>query len=193
MPNSHIIGTGSSIPKRVLSNSDLETIVDTSDEWISRRSGIKERRISSKKEKESAADLATRASLKAIEMANVSPESLDLIVVGTVTPDRQFPSSACMVQKELNAANAAAFDISAGCSGFLYALSVVDNAISAGTCKTSFLQGIISGVRGISVSTQSCSASSLNTRALFWIVSGNLSGPAELITSLRHSMRNTGG
>ena len=142
MLNSHIIGTGSSIPKRVLSNSDLETIVDTSDEWISRRSGIKERRISSKKEKESTADLATRASLKAIEMANVSPESLDLIVVGTVTPDRQFPSSACMVQKELNAANAAAFDISAGCSGFLYALSVVDNAISSGTCKTALVVGV---------------------------------------------------
>jgi 3-oxoacyl-[acyl-carrier-protein] synthase-3 len=125
-----------------LSNSDLESIIDTSDEWITRRSGIKERRISSKKEKESTSDLATRASLKAIEMAKVSPESLDLIVVGTVTPDRQFPSSACMVQKELDATNAAAFDVSAGCSGFLYALSVVDNAITAGTCKTALVVGV---------------------------------------------------
>lgn len=141
MPNSHIIGTGSSIPKRVLSNNDLETIVDTSDEWITRRSGIKERRISSKREHETTTDLATQASLKALEMAEVSPESLDLIVVGTVTPDRQFPSSACMVQKELNATKAAAFDVSAGCSGFLYALSVVDNAITAGTCKNALVVG----------------------------------------------------
>lgn len=142
MPNSHIIGTGSSIPKRVLSNNDLETIVDTSDEWIIRRSGIKERRISSKKEKESAADLATQASWKALEMSKVSPEDLDLIVVGTVTPDRQFPSTACMVQKELNASKAAAFDVSAGCSGFLYALSVVNNAIFAGTCTNALVVGV---------------------------------------------------
>ena len=142
MPNSHIVGTGSSVPKRILSNNDLESIVDTSDEWIIRRSGIKERRISSKNEKESATDLATRASLKAMEMAKVSPESLDLIVVGTVTPDRQFPSTACMVQKELNAANAAAFDVSAGCSGFIYALSVVHNAIFAGTCKNALVLGV---------------------------------------------------
>jgi 3-oxoacyl-[acyl-carrier-protein] synthase-3 len=142
MPNSHIVGTGSSIPKRVLSNYDLENIVDTSDEWITRRSGIKERRISSKREKESATDLAAQASLKALEMAEISPESLDIIVVGTVTPDRQFPSTACMVQKELNATNAAAFDVSAGCSGFLYALSVVHNAISAGNCKTALVVGV---------------------------------------------------
>ncbi|MFH1481440.1 MAG: beta-ketoacyl-ACP synthase III, partial [Pseudomonadota bacterium] len=135
-------GTGSSIPERILSNRDLETIVDTSDEWIMRRSGIKERRIASKGNKETATDLATQASLKAMEMANVTPESLDMIVVGTVTPDRQFPSTACMVQKELNAHNAAAFDVSAGCSGFLYALSVVDNAIRAGNCKTALVIGV---------------------------------------------------
>ena len=142
MQKTHIIGTGSSIPKKILSNNDLEAIVDTSDEWITRRSGIKERRISSKGKKETATDLATQASLKAMEMANVTPESLDMIVVGTVTPDRQFPSTACMVQSELNASNAAAFDVSAGCSGFLYALSVVDNAVRAGTCKTALIIGV---------------------------------------------------
>ena len=142
MPQTHIIGTGSSIPKRILSNKDLESIVDTTDEWIIRRTGIKERRISSKGEKENTTDLATHASLQAMEMAGISPESLDMIVVGTVTPDRQFPSTACMVQKELNAENATAFDVSAGCSGFLYALSVVDNAIRLGTCRTALVLGV---------------------------------------------------
>ena len=98
----HIIGTGSSMPERILSNKDLETIVDTTDEWIVRRSGIKERRISSNGRKESTTDLATQASLKALEMAEISPVDLDMIVVGTVTPDRQFPSAACMIQKALS-------------------------------------------------------------------------------------------
>jgi 3-oxoacyl-[acyl-carrier-protein] synthase-3 len=142
MPQTHVIGTGSSIPKRILSNKDLESIVDTTDEWIIRRTGIKERRISSKGEKENTTDLATHASLQAMEMAGISPESLDMIVVGTVTPDRQFPSTACMVQKELNAENATAFDVSAGCSGFLYALNVVDNAIRLGTCRTALVLGV---------------------------------------------------
>jgi 3-oxoacyl-[acyl-carrier-protein] synthase-3 len=102
-------------------------IVDTSDEWIVRRSGIKERRISSSGKEESTTDLATQAALKALEMAEISPVDLDMIVVGTVTPDRQFPSAACMIQKALHADNAAAFDVSAGCSGFLYALTMVDN------------------------------------------------------------------
>ena len=142
MPQAHIMGTGSSMPKRILSNKDLESIVDTTDEWITRRTGIKERRISSKGGRESTADLTTQASLRAIEMAGISPKSLDMIVVGTVTPDRQFPSAACMVQKELNADNAAAFDLSAGCTGFLYALSVADNAIRSGTCGTALVAGV---------------------------------------------------
>ncbi len=114
------------MPERILSNKDLETIVDTTDEWIVRRSGIKERRISSNEQKESTTDLATQASKKALEMAEISPVDLDMIVVGTVTPDRQFPSAACMIQKALYADNAFAFDVSAGCSGFLYALTVVN-------------------------------------------------------------------
>ena len=136
-----IIGTGSTTPKRILSNKDLEGIVDTTDEWIIRRTGIKERRISSNGNDEGTADMATLASLRALEMAGVAPESLEMIVVGTVTPDRQFPSAACMVQKELKVVNAAAFDVSAGCSGFLYALSIVDNAIKVGACKRALVVG----------------------------------------------------
>ena len=148
MQQAHIIGTGSSMPERILSNKDLETIVDTTDEWIIRRSGIKERRISSNEKEESTTDLGTQAALKALEMAEVSPVDLDMIVVGTVTPDRQFPSTACMIQKALHADNAAAFDVSAGCSGFLYALTMVDNAIQCGTCRTALVVGVerLSGV-----------------------------------------------
>jgi 3-oxoacyl-[acyl-carrier-protein] synthase-3 len=144
----HIIGTGSSMPERILSNKDLETIVDTTDEWIIRRSGIKERRISSNEKEESTTDLGTQAALKALEMAGTSPVDLDMIVVGTVTPDRQFPSTACMIQKAFHADNAAAFDVSAGCSGFLYALTMVDNAIQCGTCRTALVVGVerLSGV-----------------------------------------------
>jgi len=136
------------MPERILSNKDLETIVDTTDEWIIRRSGIKERRISSNKKEESTTDLGTQAALKALEMAEVSPVDLDMIVVGTVTPDRQFPSTACMIQKALHADKAAAFDVSAGCSGFLYALTMVDNAIQCGTCRTALVVGVerLSGV-----------------------------------------------
>ena len=142
MPHTHIIGTGSSMPKRILSNKDLEGIVDTSDEWIIRRTGIKERRISSNGGRENATDLTTQAAVKAIEMAGISPKSLDMIVVGTVTPDRQFPSTACMVQEALNVDNAMAFDVSAGCTGFLYALSMADNAIRSGACETALVVGV---------------------------------------------------
>jgi 3-oxoacyl-[acyl-carrier-protein] synthase-3 len=142
MPQAHIIGTGSATPERILSNKDLENIVDTNDEWITRRTGIKERRISSKEKNESTTDLATRASLKAMEMAGISAGSFDMIVVGTVTSDRPFPSAACMVQEALNAQNAAAFDVSAGCSGFLYALAVANNAIQCGTCGTALVVGV---------------------------------------------------
>jgi 3-oxoacyl-[acyl-carrier-protein] synthase-3 len=138
----HIVGTGSAMPERVLSNKDMESIVDTSDEWIVRRSGIKERRISSTGRDESTTSLATRASLDALKMAEIPAENLDMMVVGTVTPDRQFPSAACMVQKELGARNAFAFDVSAGCAGFLYALSMVDNAVKCGMSKTALVVGV---------------------------------------------------
>jgi 3-oxoacyl-[acyl-carrier-protein] synthase-3 len=141
MPRSHIIGTGSAVPERILTNKDLESIVDTSDEWIIRRTGIKERRISSKEKNESTTDLATKASLKAMEMAGISSENLDMIIVGTVTSDRQFPSTGCMVQQALKAENATAFDVSAGCTGFLYALTIANNAIRCGTCENALVIG----------------------------------------------------
>ncbi len=141
MPQAHIIGTGSSVPKRILSNKDLESIVDTTNKWITRRTGIKERRVSTKAEPESTTDLGTQASLNAIEMAGISPKTLDMIAVGTVTPDRQFPAAACMIQKELNADKAFAFDVSAGCSGFLYGLSMANDAIRSGSIKTALVLG----------------------------------------------------
>jgi 3-oxoacyl-[acyl-carrier-protein] synthase-3 len=141
MMRGRIIGTGSTTPKRILTNKDLESIVDTTDEWITRRTGIKERRISSTKRAENTSELATRASKRALEMAGIDPENLEMILVGTVTPDRQFPSAACLVQKDLKAGNAVAFDVSAGCSGFLYALSIADNAITTGNCKTALVIG----------------------------------------------------
>ena len=142
MPRAHIIGTGSCAPKRILSNKDLESIVDTSDEWITRRTGIKERRIAAKGDGENTTYLATHASRKALEMAGISPESLDLIAVGTVTGDRFFPSAGCFVQDALGAENAVAFDLAAGCSGFLYALEVANNAIRAGTSKAALVVGV---------------------------------------------------
>ncbi|MFH1673566.1 MAG: beta-ketoacyl-ACP synthase III [Pseudomonadota bacterium] len=141
MFRARIIGTGSTTPKRILTNVDLEKIVDTSDEWITRRTGIKERRISQKGAEENAFDLAADASLKALDMAKVSPGELDLIIVGTITPDRQFPAVACLVQNKINADNANAFDVSAGCSGFLYALSIAENAIAVGSCKKALVIG----------------------------------------------------
>ncbi len=141
MITGRIAGTGSTTPKRILTNKDLEAIVDTTDEWITRRTGIKERRISSDGQGENTSDLATSASIKALEMAGISAEALDMIVMGTVTPDRQFPSAACLVQEALKARKAVAFDISAGCSGFLYALSVANNAIATGNCKNALVIG----------------------------------------------------
>ncbi len=122
-----IIGTGSALPSRVLTNRDLEEMVDTSDEWIVQRTGIKERRIVGPGESNS--KLAVEAAKKALEEARVSPEELDLIIVGTLTPDYLMPSVAVLVQKELGAVRAGAFDLSATCSGFLYGLSVADQYV----------------------------------------------------------------
>lgn len=141
MLRGRIIGTGSTTPKRILTNKDLETIVDTTDEWITRRTGIKERRISSKTRAEDTSEMGAIASKRALEMAGVDPEALDLIIIGTVTPDRQFPSAACLVQKSLGASRAVAFDVSAGCSGFLYALSIANNAIATNNCRNALVVG----------------------------------------------------
>ena len=127
MFRSRIIGTGSYIPEGILTNNHLEQIVATSDDWIVKRTGIKQRRIA--KEGQYASDMALKAAEEALEMAGIPASQIDLIVVGTVTPDRQFPSCACTLQHKIGANKAAAMDVSAGCSGFVYALSVANNAI----------------------------------------------------------------
>src|SRR5438477_11991509 len=115
-----IIGTGSYVPKKVLTNDDLSKIVDTNDEWITTRTGIKERRIAA--DDEYTSDMGAKAARAAIEQAGISPDEIDLILVATVSPDMFFPSTACFVQRQLGAKNAACFDVSAACSGFVYAL-----------------------------------------------------------------------
>jgi 3-oxoacyl-[acyl-carrier-protein] synthase III len=133
MFKSRIIGTGSSLPERVVLNKDFEAIVDTSDAWIFERTGIRERRMAS--EGETSSTFAYRAALNALEMAGIAAGQLDMIIVGTVTPDMPMPSVACKIQRRLKALRAPAFDVSAGCTGFLYALSVADSFIKAGTHK----------------------------------------------------------
>ena len=128
MPNrTVIIGTGSALPCRLVTNKDLEAVVETSDEWIRTRTGIEQRYLIG--EGETNSFLATRAAKKAIEMARIRPDDLDLIIVGTFTPDMPMPSVACLVQKELGAKKAGAFDLSATCSGFIYGLSIADKFI----------------------------------------------------------------
>ncbi len=128
--NVGIIGTGSYVPQKVLTNKDLEKMMDTSDEWITTRTGIKERRVA--REDEATSDMSYEAALKALEDAKVTPEELDLIIVATVTPDMAFPATACLIQNKLGAKKAGAFDLEAGCSGFVYALSVGWQFIATG-------------------------------------------------------------
>ncbi|MDR3256866.1 MAG: ketoacyl-ACP synthase III [Endomicrobium sp.] len=134
-----ILGTGSYFPEKILTNSDLEKIVDTSDEWISTRTGIKERRISKKNEPTS--ELAFKASIEALKAANISPEQIDLILVATITPDMLFPSTACFLQKKLKLISVPAFDLSAACSGFIYGISTAKAFIESGLYKTILLIG----------------------------------------------------
>lgn len=128
-----ISGVGSYLPEKILTNDDLSKMVDTNNQWIVERTGIEERRIADKNV--SAADLGTKAALKALDDANTKPEDIDLIIVATATPDHFFPSSACIVQKNIGAINAAAFDMSVGCSGFVYGLATGANFISTGIYK----------------------------------------------------------
>ncbi len=134
-----IAGTGSYVPERILTNAELEKMVDTSDDWITSRTGIKERHIAAPHENTS--DMATAAARRAIEMAGISPEDIELIIVATVTPDTIFPSTACYVQRNLRAQNAVAFDISAACSGFLYAMQICRHFINTGNRRTALIIG----------------------------------------------------
>ncbi len=130
---SAILGTGSFVPDKVLTNFDLEKIVDTSDEWIRTRTGIVERRISD--ENTPSSELALPAARKALEMANLSPSDIDVIMVATVTPDYLFPSTACILQHKLGLRKIMAYDFSAGCTGFIYGLIQADAMIRAGVAK----------------------------------------------------------
>jgi 3-oxoacyl-[acyl-carrier-protein] synthase-3 len=134
MPLSSIIlSTGSYLPAKILTNADLEKIVDTTDEWITQRSGIKERHIAA--ENETTGDMAIAAARKAIEAANITADDIDGVIVATTTPDRTFPSVAVKVQGELGIPAGLAFDVQAVCSGFVYALTVADNFIKTGGAK----------------------------------------------------------
>jgi 3-oxoacyl-(acyl-carrier-protein) synthase III len=128
-----IIGTGKYVPDRILSNQELEQMVETNDEWIVTRTGIRERRMAAPEQATS--DLAYQAALKAIAAAGITVEELDLIIVSTITPDMFFPSTACLLQEKLGAKKAAAFDLSAACSGFIYGLATASNMIATGMYK----------------------------------------------------------
>ncbi|MHB8904340.1 MAG: beta-ketoacyl-ACP synthase III [Patescibacteria group bacterium] len=136
---SKVVGIGSFVPGRVLANDELCNIVDTSDEWIVSRTGIKERRIA--EEGLTTSDIAAAAAKKAIKLSGLNAEDIELILVGTITPDMIFPSTSCIVQEKLGLKNAAAFDISAGCSGFIYSLSVADSFIKSGKYKNVLVIG----------------------------------------------------
>jgi 3-oxoacyl-[acyl-carrier-protein] synthase III len=134
-----IAAVGSYVPARVLTNAELEKMVDTSDEWITSRTGIKERRIAAADEFTS--DIASKAALVAMERAKISPEQIDLIIVATITPDMPFPSTACLVQQKIGARRAAAFDIEAACSGFIFSLEIGQQFIMSRTYETVLVIG----------------------------------------------------
>jgi 3-oxoacyl-[acyl-carrier-protein] synthase-3 len=134
-----ILGTGMYVPERVLTNADLEKMVETSDEWIVTRTGMRERRIAS--EQEASSDLAYHAAQEALRNAGLSAEDLELIIVATITPDMAFPSTACILQDRLGARKAAAFDLSAACSGFIYGLANATGLIAGGMYKNALVVG----------------------------------------------------
>ncbi|MGO9446938.1 MAG: beta-ketoacyl-ACP synthase III [Thiobacillaceae bacterium] len=140
MTYARILGTGSHLPERIMANSDFAKLVDTSDQWIVDRTGIRERRRAS--EGELTSDLAVAAARRALEAADVVPANIDLVIVATTTPDRVFPSTACIVQAKLGIANTCpAFDLQAVCSGFIYALATANNFIKAGQARTVLVIG----------------------------------------------------
>jgi 3-oxoacyl-[acyl-carrier-protein] synthase-3 len=134
-----VAGTGSYVPDRVLTNEELSRMVDTSDEWIVARTGIRERRIAA--EGEFTSHMASKAAMRALEQAGMSAEEIELIVVATITPDTPTPATACYVQQQIGARNAVAFDISAACSGFLYAMKICKRLISDGAFRNALIIG----------------------------------------------------
>ena len=139
MSYSRVIGTGSYLPEKVLTNQELESMVETSDEWIVSRTGIRERRVAAPGE--TTRDLAYEASVRALDAAGVTKDEIDLIIVATTTPDRIFPSTACLLQDRLDIHGCAAFDVQAVCTGFVYALSVADKFIRTGSARCALVVG----------------------------------------------------
>ena len=137
--HARIIGTGRCLPERVVTNAELEQLVDTSDQWIRERTGIGERRVAA--EGQTTGDLAEGAARIALEDAGVKPSEIDLLIVGTTTPDLVFPSTACLIQQRLGLGECGAFDVNAACSGFIYALSIATQFIEAGTARKVLVVG----------------------------------------------------
>ncbi|MBE9526690.1 MAG: ketoacyl-ACP synthase III [Proteobacteria bacterium] len=136
---SRIMATGSYLPDNILTNADLEKLVDTTDQWITERTGIKQRHIAL--EDQTTCDLAENAARNAIETAGIDPQSIDLIIVATTTPDRVFPSTACLLQQRLDIHGCPAFDVQAVCTGFIYALDIADKYIKTGAAKRALVVG----------------------------------------------------
>ena len=134
-----ITGTGSYLPEKVLTNADLEKMVDTTDEWIQKRTGISERHIA--RDDEATSDMAAVAASRALESAKVAPSEVDLIIVATITPDMVFPNTACFVQEKIGSKNAFCFDLEAACSGFLYGLEIARQFVGSGAVKTALVIG----------------------------------------------------
>jgi 3-oxoacyl-[acyl-carrier-protein] synthase-3 len=139
MSYSRIAGTGSYLPEKVVTNKDLEKTMDTSDEWIRERTGIKRRHLAA--DSETTSDLALAAAGNALEMAGIGAEDLDLIVLGTATPDKVFPSTACIIQRRLGIGGCAAFDVHAACSGFVYGLDIADRFVRTGAAQNALVIG----------------------------------------------------
>ena len=139
MTHSTIAGTGGYLPERVMTNKEFEKIVDTSDEWIRERTGIKRRHIAA--DGETTSDLALAAARNAMEAAGAGDDEIDLIIIATTTPDKVFPSTACIVQRRLGVSKIAAFDVNAACSGFIYALDIADRFIRTGGAKCALIIG----------------------------------------------------
>jgi len=137
---SKIKGTGSYLPEKIVTNADLEKILDTSDQWIRERTGICERRVAY--EDETSCDMAEAAAIEAMNAAGVKPDDIDLLVLGTTTPDLVFPSTACLLQSRLGLSDCGAMDINAACSGFMYALSVADKYVRCGDAKRALVVGV---------------------------------------------------
>ena len=140
MKFSRIVGTGSYLPEKVVTNADLEEMLDTSDEWIRERTGISERRIA--RDDETSGDMAEVAAQRAMQAAGVNPQDIGLLIVGTTSPDLVFPSTACLLQARLGLPDCGAMDVNAACSGFLYALSIADKYIRCGEVKKALVIGV---------------------------------------------------